>query len=103
MDEVVVRRTTTGAEAWVTHAALTAAGISSARVVGEHLAGLRWALPISETWVEVRVATVDVEAARAVLARLEGPTLVHPAWSCAGCGEENPPAFDTCWSCLRER
>ena len=59
--------------------------------------------PPAEVWVS---RDEDFEAARRVvtetLATLDGHSSAA-AWVCSGCGERNPPSFETCWQCTRER
>ena len=72
-------------------------------VRGESLLSLRGELPIGEAWPTVWVKAVDEARARTLLAQFEGPTLVHPDWQCAHCGEPNGPNFMSCWSCGRDK
>jgi hypothetical protein len=69
-------------------------------VRGEHLVSLRGDLPVA--WPSVWVAIADRERAVAAVTTYHQPALVHPVWNCPGCGEENPPAFGSCWNCGRE-
>jgi hypothetical protein len=41
----------------------------------------------------------DAARARAVIDEFLRSNASGPAIACAKCGEENPPAFDFCWSC----
>jgi hypothetical protein len=49
-------------------------------------------------WVSER----DSESARHALQLLRRPQLVHPQWTCSGCGELNAPSFGSCWSCQED-
>jgi hypothetical protein len=55
----------------------------------------------AEVELFVALAHLDVakEVVRAYEAQAEGPGGEAPPWSCLRCGEENEPAFDTCWNC----
>jgi hypothetical protein len=59
--------------------------------------------PPAEIWVE---RDEDYESARGVvvatIATMHGVTTAKP-WICAGCREENPPSFELCWSCGRDK
>jgi len=71
----------------------------SAEVRGENLMSLRGDIPIMEAWPTVWVAPAQKSQARELIEEFNGPTLVHPAWNCPKCGEENAPNFGSCWSC----
>jgi hypothetical protein len=74
-----------------------------AQVRGEGLMSLRGDIPIWEAWPAVWVPTHLEAEARELVSQFDGPTLVHPAWRCGRCGEENAPNFASCWSCGADR
>ncbi len=96
--DILLYRSEGLADAWLLHARLADAGIPS-RVAGESLAGLAGAIPVKDTKPTVWVDEGRWDEAQAVLARFQGPELVHPAWVCPGCGEDNPAGFAVCWNC----
>jgi hypothetical protein len=59
--------------------------------------------PPAEIWL---VDDGDYEQARGIvvstIATLDNETEGEP-WVCSRCGEENPPSFETCWSCGMDR
>lgn len=70
-----------------------------ARLFNTHAASAIGELPVDAGCAQVWVVDARDEArAREVLAELRA-TPLGPARVCAGCREENPPAFDLCWSC----
>lgn len=73
-----------------------------AQVRGENRLGAMGQIPLPEAWPGVYVAPEHRDGALAFLEAFNGPTLVHPEWSCA-CGEANGPAFGSCWSCGADR
>ena len=70
-----------------------------ATVRGESLMSLRGDVPIMEARPTVWVPPADRDRAEALITEFHGPSLVHPAWQCPKCGEENAPTFGSCWSC----
>lgn len=70
-----------------------------AEVRGDTLMTLRGDIPISEAWPTVWVAPQHVDRSKALISEFFGPALVHPAWKCPACNEENAPTFGSCWSC----
>lgn len=56
--------------------------------------------PYSEVWV-----SDDAEGDRALqlIRDLHSQSNVGDSWKCSGCGEMNPPSFEICWKCNRER
>lgn len=100
MSPVLLHRAPTPAEAWLVKHALAQEGIA-AEVRGENLSTLAGAIPVRDAQPTVWVAASDRDAAERVLARLQGPELVHPEWTCPHCGETNPPSFAVCWKCER--
>jgi hypothetical protein len=54
-------------------------------------------LPLPDVEVTLWVDPRDEHRARALLERLE--TQRPEPWRCAGCGEDNPGNFETCWRC----
>lgn len=87
-------------EAHLLAEALAGLGIR-VRLLNAHAAGALGELPADaaspQLWLDdERDEKRAREAIAAIRARAAGP-----ARTCAGCGEENPPAFDLCWSCGR--
>jgi hypothetical protein len=79
---------------------LAARGIR-VRILNANAAGAMGELPVDaaapQVWVEdPRDEARAREAIDAFRAQPAGP-----ARRCPACGEENPPAFDVCWSCGR--
>lgn len=74
-----------------------------AMVRGENRLGAMGEIPLPEAWPGVYVADDDRDRALASLKAFHAPALVHPEWSCPACGEENGPAFHSCWSCGVDR
>lgn len=74
-----------------------------AQVRGEGLMSLRGEVPVWEAWPAVWTPQPEAERARDLIEGFFGPTLVHPSWQCARCGEENAPNFASCWSCGADR
>jgi hypothetical protein len=69
------------------------------RVLNANAAGALGELPVDaaspQIWLEdPRDETRARESLEAFRAQASGPS--RP---CPGCGEENPPAFELCWSC----
>lgn len=67
------------------------------------LLSARGEIPIGESWPTLWVPRADVARAEELVERFFGPTLVHPIWRCAVCGEDNEPNFASCWSCDADR
>ncbi len=74
------------------HAGLTA------ELRGESRAPLAGEIPFVDARLEVWVITAQAEAAAALLAEVDAAGEGEPR-RCPRCGEENPPAFELCWSC----
>lgn len=72
-------------------------------VVREALLGALGQVPVCEAYPSVHVADADKERAEEALRVFRGPSLVHPEWTCPKCGEENGPAFGSCWRCGADR
>jgi hypothetical protein len=72
-----------------------------AQVRNENLMSIRGEVPVGQAWPEVWVNRDDQVRAEEAIQTFQGPTLVHPDWRCAGCGELNPASFGSCWSCGR--
>ncbi len=71
------------------------------RVLNANAAGAIGELPVDAAAPQVWLDDPDDEArARAVVAEFRAAG-TGPARRCPACGEENPPAFDLCWSCGR--
>ncbi|MCB9663519.1 MAG: DUF2007 domain-containing protein [Alphaproteobacteria bacterium] len=102
MGDVRLYRADGPADAYLLRQWLTEHGIRC-RVQGEDLMSLAGGIPVRDALPSVWVDAADEPAARDLLARWKGPSLVHPAWRCAACGEENPATFQVCWSCEAER
>ena len=98
---VRLRRTRTLIEATLVRSTLNAAGIP-VQLVGEMRPGIIGEIPVPDAMVEVRVDASQVLHAEAVLAALDSAG-EGAAWRCGGCGEENPAAFDLCWTCGKDR
>lgn len=88
-------------DAHIVAGVLAAHGIR-VRILNVNASGAIGELPVDaaapQLWIddardEVRAREV-IEAFHAQVA--------GPARRCAGCGEDNPPAFDFCWSCGRD-
>jgi hypothetical protein len=71
------------------------------RILNANASGAIGEIPVDaaapQLWLE---DARDEERARAVLHEFHSASS-GPAKRCAACGEENPPAFDLCWSCGR--
>jgi hypothetical protein len=63
------------------------------------LFGLRGEIPMADAAPTVWVADADEERALELIREFNGPTLGHPRWLCAICGEDNEPNFGSCWNC----
>jgi len=72
-------------------------------VRGENLLGALGQVPIRDAYPSVYVAKADEDRATEAIRVYQGPTLVHPEWKCPGCGEQNGPAFGSCWMCGADR
>jgi hypothetical protein len=84
-------------EAHLTLNELLHAGFA-AEIRGETRAPLAGEIPFSDARLEVWVPTAQAEAAGELLAELDAAGEGDPR-ACPRCGEENPPAFELCWSC----
>lgn len=85
-------------EAHILAAVLASRGIR-VRVLNANAAGAVGELPVDAAAPQLWLDDPRDEA-RALAAIAEfrsGPA--GPARPCPACGEENPPAFDLCWSC----
>lgn len=98
MPEVMLYKATGPTDAYLLRRALADHGIAC-RLDGEALMGLAGGIPIPDAFPRVWVDREDAPAAEEVLRAWRGPALVHPAWRCPSCGEENPAGFEICWSC----
>ncbi len=77
---------------------LERAGIA-ARVFNEHAQGGLGEIPFTQAWPEVwLLEDDDVPRARRVLDDWQKAPRPAPR-RCAGCGEDNPGGFETCWRC----
>lgn len=85
-------------DAYLLRSLLQASQIRS-EIKGENLAWLLGAIPVKDTRMSLWVHERDLPEAQKVLQKFSGPTLVHPAWVCAECGESNEANFDLCWNC----
>ncbi|HEX7605208.1 MAG TPA: DUF2007 domain-containing protein [Usitatibacter sp.] len=78
---------------------LAARGIR-ARIFNANASSLAGELPIDfslpQLWVE---NPDDAPRARSVIDEFLRSSSTGPAIACPKCNEENPPAFDFCWSC----
>jgi hypothetical protein len=101
MPWIRVYRGTGPADAFLVRDWLERSGVS-ARVHGD-LTALRGEIPIAESWPAVWVADTDEPAARTAIALMTGPRLVREAWTCAACGSDGEPDFDSCWNCDADR
>lgn len=70
----------------------------AAEIRGESRAPLAGQIPFADARVEVWVVGAQEAAARELLAEIDAAGEGAPR-RCPACGEENPPAFDLCWSC----
>lgn len=104
------------AQAHILRGALEAAGIP-AEVRGDQRTTLAGGLPVDACFAEVWVHARDLDASERILQEMlptggpsgalsiadaapEGGELgLSAEWRCAGCGEDNPPSFELCWSC----
>jgi hypothetical protein len=70
------------------------------RIFNANASSLAGELPIDaalpQVWVE---NPADADRARALIDEFLRSSSNGPAVKCPKCGEENPPAFDLCWSC----
>lgn len=71
-----------------------------ARVFNANASSLAGELPIDaalpQVWVE---NDADAARARELIDAFLKSSAHGPPRECPACGEENPPAFDLCWSC----
>ncbi|MEO7387773.1 MAG: DUF2007 domain-containing protein [Gammaproteobacteria bacterium] len=83
-----------------------------AMLLNENVAGTPGILPFNPAMtVDAEVWVVDTDLAERcarLIAEFQAAESSpgrpgEPAWRCAGCGEENPPDFDLCWSCGRPK
>ena len=71
-----------------------------ARIFNANASSLAGELPIDAALPQVWVDDPrDAERASALVTAFLTPAPAGPAVTCPACGEENPPAFDLCWSC----
>ena len=94
--EVVVFSSLNSAECHLVRSLLLREGISS-RLRNHHLAPLAGEVPFDAARVELLVEARQRVAAEAAIAEAGRPQ--GPDRPCSRCGEPNPPAFETCWSC----
>ena len=77
---------------------LTQRGIR-VRILNANAAGAMGEIPMDaaapQIWLE---NPLEESRARAAIDEFRAPAS-GPARICPACGEENPPAFDLCWSC----
>jgi len=70
------------------------------RIFNAHASSLAGELPIEaslpQLWVE---QDAHAPRAREVIEAYLHSSASGPPRTCPACGEENPPAFDLCWSC----
>lgn len=99
--EMRVWSASTFSEARMVNDTLGAAGLHP-RVVGEHRPSIAGEIPFPDARVEVWVPTLEAAEAKALLRDLD-EAAAAPPWTCAGCGEENPATFATCWKCQSAR
>lgn len=99
---VRVYQATGPADAYLVRDWLTRNGVR-ATVRGENLMSIRGDVPIGEAWPTVWTPADLENRATELVSEFQGPTLVHPAWQCATCQEENGPNFASCWSCGADR
>lgn len=70
-----------------------------ARLLNTHAASAIGELPVDAGCAQVWVEDAREETrARQAIAELRA-TPLGPSRCCPGCREDNPPAFDLCWSC----
>ena len=74
----------------------------TAQVRGEHKTGAIGGIPIPDSYPDLWVRGADRERAEQLINAFED-NLSRDAgtagWSCLHCGEDNGPAFGSCWSC----
>ena len=71
-----------------------------ARIFNANASSLAGELPIDASLPQVWVERVDeAPRARELIDGFLRATSSGPPRECRACGEENPPAFDLCWSC----
>lgn len=70
-----------------------------ASIRGRDRMGLIGDIPVPDALPTIWVPKSQVARAKEIIEGFNAPKLVHPAWVCAGCGEENPASFGSCWSC----
>lgn len=87
-------------DAHIVAGALAARGIR-VRIFNANAAGAMGELPVDaaapQVWVEDPRDETRARAAIEDLLRADH----GPSRRCPACGEDNPPAFDLCWSCGR--
>jgi hypothetical protein len=81
-------------------------------LLNEYAAGTPGILPFNRNMaVDAEIWVLDDELAERCrrlinefhAAQAAPGTSGEPAWSCTGCGEENPASFDLCWACGQAR
>lgn len=90
-------------EAHLIKTALENEGIDSL-ILGDHLQNAVGDLPAVAIAPEVWVRTEHSDAARDIIAKLQGELRETKAasalgWECDACGESNESNFDICWNC----
>ncbi len=87
------------AQAYLAAGLLRQGGIE-AIVLNQYALGGLGEIPFGEVYPELWVDdAVNVGRVHALLAPLESPEATTASVRCAGCGEENPATFASCWSC----
>lgn len=72
------------------------------RIRNEYAAGAVGELAPIDAWPELWVDEADWQRASAAMESLRQES-DKPDWTCPGCDNVNPPAFEFCWHCARER
>jgi len=56
-------------------------------------------VPPIEVWPEIWVDALQSDKALTLIDDVVNATNDKTHWRCSNCSEENPPAFEICWSC----
>lgn len=56
-------------------------------------------VPPIEVWPEIWIKEAYLEQAVSLIEEVMHGASDKTHWACPHCGEENPPAFEICWSC----
>ncbi len=74
-----------------------------ATVRGDNRVSIQGAVPIPESFPDVWVRGADYDRAKILLDELDQIKGDGETWACPQCHEDNPPRFESCWSCEQVR